>query len=103
MTTPINISISHRLGRAEARRRIAAGFAKSIGQLPGMGGAISEHWEGDRLIFSAVAMGQTVAGVVDVFDTTVTMEVTLPGILGMIASSITGRLQRMGQLLLTDK
>lgn len=52
MATPITISIPHQLGRAEARRRIEAGFAQIIHQLPGSGGACSERWDGDRLIFS---------------------------------------------------
>ena len=103
MATPITISIPHQLGRAEARRRIETGFAKIIHQLPGRSGACSEHWEGDRLTFSLGAMGQTVAGVVDVLDAAVTMEIELPGVLGMIASGVKGRLQKMGQLLLTKE
>ena len=46
-------------------------------------------------------MGQTVAGVVDVLDAAVTMEIELPGVLGMIASGLKDRLQKVGQLLLT--
>ena len=48
-------------------------------------------------------MGQTVAGVIDVLDTSVTIEVTLPGLLGMIASGLKDRLQKVGQLLLEKK
>ena len=103
MATPITISIPHQLGRAEARRRIEAGFAKIIRQFPGSGGACSERWDGDRLTFSLGVMGQTVAGVVDVLDAAVTMEIELPGVLGMIASGVKGRLQKVGQLLLTKK
>ena len=103
MATPITISIPHQLGRAEARRRIEAGFAKIIRQFPGGGGACSERWDGDRLTFSLGVMGQTVAGVVDVLDAAVTMEIELPGVLGMIASGVKGRLQKVGQLLLTKK
>jgi hypothetical protein len=103
MATPITISIPHQLGRAEARRRIEVGFAKIVQQLPGSGGACSERWDGDRLIFSVGALGQTVAGVVEVLDAAVVMEIELPGVLGMIASGVTGRLQKVGQLLLTKK
>jgi hypothetical protein len=94
MATPITISIPHQLGRAEARRRIEAGFAKIIHQFPGRGGAYSECWEGDRLTFSVGAMGQTVSGVVNVHDAAVTMEIELPGVLGVIASGGEGRLQK---------
>ncbi|MDM0109216.1 polyhydroxyalkanoic acid system family protein [Variovorax sp. J22R24] len=103
MATPISISIPHQLGRAEARRRIEAGFAKIIDLLPGSSGAPSERWDGDRLIFSVAAMGQTVAGVIHVLDTAVTMEIEMPGVFGVIARSLKGRLQKMGQLLLTKR
>jgi Putative polyhydroxyalkanoic acid system protein (PHA_gran_rgn) len=103
MATPIAVSIPHQLGRAEARRRIETGFAKIVHLLPGSGGTCSERWDGDRLTFSAAAMGQTVAGVIDVLDTEVTMEIELPGVLGMVARGLKDRLQKMGQLLLTKE
>lgn len=101
MATPITISIPHQLGRAEARRRIEAGFGKIIHLLPGSAGACSEHWDGDRLTFGVATMGQTVAGVISIMDTVVTMEIELPGVLGAIASGLKDRLQKAGQLLLT--
>ena len=103
MATPIIVNIPHQLGRVEARRRIEAGFAKLIHQLPGSGGACSQRWEGDRLVFGVTAMGQTIAGVINVLDAAVTIEIDLPGILGMVASGIKDRLQKVGQLLLTKK
>jgi len=103
MATPISISIPHQLGRAEARRRIETGFTKIVGQLPGSAGTCRERWDGDRLTFSVSALGQTVSGVVNVLDAAVTMELELPGVLGMIASGLKGRLQKAGQLLLTKK
>ncbi|MGJ7506574.1 polyhydroxyalkanoic acid system family protein [Variovorax sp. GT1P44] len=103
MTTPITVSIPHQLGRAEARRRIEAGFAKIIGLLPGSSGSPSERWDGDRLIFSVAAMGQTVSGVIHVLDAAVTMEIEVPGVLGVIARGLKGKLQKMGQLLLTKE
>ena len=101
MATPLTVSIPHQLGRAEARRRIQAGFADITHLLPGKGGARSEHWEGDSLTFSIAAMGQTVAGVINVLDTQVRMEIELPGVLGMIASGLKDRLQKVGLQLLT--
>lgn len=103
MAKPITVSIPHQLGRAEARRRIETGFAKVIQLLPGSAGTSSERWEGDRLIFRVAAIGQTVAGVVDVLDVAVTMEIELPGVLGMIAAGLKDRLQKAGQLLLTKQ
>ena len=96
----ITISIPHQLSRAEARRRIETGFAKMIHLLPGPAGTCSERWDGDRLIFGVHAMGQTVSGVVSVLDHAVTMEIELPGVLGILASALKDRLQKAGQLLL---
>jgi hypothetical protein len=103
MATPITISIPHQLGRAEARRRIESGFGKLIHQMPGSSGASSECWEGDRLTFGVAVMGQSVAGAIDVLDTAVTMEIELPGLLGVIASGLKDRLRQAGTLLLTRK
>lgn len=103
MPTPISISIPHQLGRAEARRRIEAGFSNIVHQLPGSGGTCSQRWDGDRLSFGLTAMGQTVAGVIDVLDAAVTIEIELPGVLGLIASGLKDRLQKAGQLLLERK
>ena len=101
MATPITISIPHQLGRAEARRRIEAGFMKLVQLVPGSAGVRSQHWDGDRLTFSVMAMGQTVSGVMDVLDAAVTMQIELPGVLGVIARGFKDRLQKMGQQLLT--
>ena len=103
MATPITVSIPHQLGRAEARRRIETGFAKIIRQLPGSAGNCSERWDGDRLVFGVAAMGQTIAGFVDVGDAEVTMEIELPGLLGLLAGGLKGRLRKAGQLLLTRR
>ncbi|MDM0022500.1 polyhydroxyalkanoic acid system family protein [Variovorax saccharolyticus] len=103
MGSPIIISIPHQLGRAEARRRIEGGFAKIVHLLPGSSGSANERWDGDRLIFTVAALGQTVSGVIQVFDTTVQMDIQLPGVLGVIASGLKAKLQKMGHLLLTRR
>ena len=103
MATPISISIPHQLGRAEARRRIETGFAKIVGQFPGGAGTYRERWDGDQLTFSVSGIGQSVSGVVDVLDAVVMMQLELPGVLGMIARGLQGRLQKAGQLLLTKQ
>jgi len=102
MATAISISIPHQLGRAEARRRVQTGFAKIIHVVPG-NGAYSERWDGDSLNFSVTALGQTVAGVINVLDNAVAMEIELPGVIGMIPSGLKNRLQKVVRLLLTKE
>ena len=101
MSTPLRVSIPHQLGRAEARRRIETGFSKLANQLPGGANVCSQRWEGDRLAFGIAVLGQTVTGSVDVLDTTVIIDIELPGLLGQIAGAFKDRLQKAGQLLLT--
>jgi hypothetical protein len=96
----ITVSIPHKLSRLEARRRIETGFAKILRQVPGSAGTCSERWDGDRLNFAVGAMGQTISGVVDVLDDAVTMQIELPGMLGLIAGALKNKLQSAGQLLL---
>jgi putative polyhydroxyalkanoic acid system protein len=102
-STPITVSIAHQLGRAEARRRIENGFATLLARLPGSGAVHSACWAGDSLTFSVAALGQSVAGVIDVLDAEVRMEIRLPGILGWIAGGLKHRLHDAGRLLLTKK
>jgi hypothetical protein len=101
MAEPLTVTISHRLGQDEARRRLKSGFSKMREQiaLPGM--AVEERWEGDNLHFSARALMQQVTGRIEVEDTLVRIEVMLPGALGFLARGMKARLQQAGTLLLT--
>jgi len=58
-----------------------------------------EGADGPR-VGSGSTMGQAVSGVVDVSDTAVAMDLRLPGVPGMLASGIAGRIQQAGQSLL---
>lgn len=101
MTEPITINIPHDLGAVEAKRRIATGFSKMVGQVPG--GAmmkLNESWDGDRMSFDARALGQTVSGHVDVGASSVTLVMVLPPLLAAIADKLRGKLVQTGQLLL---
>ena len=96
----ITVSIPHKLGRVEARRRIETGFANILRQMPGSASTCSERWDGDRLMFKVGVVGQAVSGVLDVLDDAVTMEIELPGMLGWIAGALKNKLQNAGQRLL---
>jgi hypothetical protein len=53
--------------------------------------------------FSAQVMGQSISGAIHVLEDSARVELTLPGLLGMMAGKIRGRLQREGQILLEKK
>ena len=104
MSAPITITIPHKLGKAEARRRIGDGFSRlgqqlAAGPITGM----QQAWDGDRLGFSAHAVGQRVSGRLDVGETDIRIEVDLPPLLAGLADIIAGRLRKQGRLLLEKK
>ena len=104
MSKPLTVEIPHDLGLQEARRRIEAGFGRLEHQFGGGGLArLEKRWSGDTLSFQAQVLGQTVTGRLEVMAALVRMELDLPPFLAMIASSLKGRLQKEGQLLLEKK
>jgi hypothetical protein len=99
MSAPVDVDIPHRLGQAEARRRVEQGFGQLAGWIPG--GSVSEHrWEGDSLHFSVGAMGMNVAARLDVGETAVHAHLELPAFLAGFAAQIQQKLQRKGPELL---
>ena len=100
MSKPLTVSIPHQLGVAEARRRLESGLAEMTAKLPGGAAKIDQRWEGDRLLFAAEISGQSISGSLHVLADAVKMEIVLPGILGLLAGKIGGRLKDEGQKLL---
>lgn len=102
MAKPLTITIPHSLGVAEAHRRIDEGLARLIGQV-GETARVSREWRGERMIFAAQALGQTLSGHLDVAAEEVRMEIQLPTLLAMMASKIRGKVETQGRLLLDKK
>ncbi|MBC7580606.1 MAG: polyhydroxyalkanoic acid system family protein [Tardiphaga sp.] len=102
MSTPLVVSIPHRLGREEACRRLKVGLTKAASNLPVLK-VDEERWEGDRMMFRVRAMGQAASGHVDVADDHVTVEVTLPWLLQRFAEVAQAAIKSRGSLLLTKK
>lgn len=106
MGRPVSVNLPHRLGRDEARRRIAEGFGNVQRQLaagPLAAVAFQQQWEGDRLTFTGGALGQKITGRVDVRDDAVQIEVDLPEILAALAERVAGKLKGETQKLLEKK
>jgi len=103
MSRPLIISIPHHLGREEAVRRIKSGLAAArTNYAPWL--AINEQtWTGDRLSFNISSLGQTAAGILDIADDHVRLEVTLPWLLAMVAERFTPLIRKEGTLLLDKK
>ena len=101
MSQPIEVDLPHKLGKDEARRRIANNVHKLQEHIPG-GAQVQSGWTGDQMNLDVAAMGQTVTGTIDVLDDKVRLRILLPGMLGMFSGVIQGALQKKGSVLLED-
>ena len=103
MQRPIDVDLPHRLGKDEARRRLANNVDKLGAHIPG-GAQVTHNWSGDTLNLTVTAMGQPVEAKIDVHETTVHCHIMLPGMLSLFAGPIQAMLSAKGSdLLLDDK
>jgi putative polyhydroxyalkanoate system protein len=101
MTQPIEVELPHKLGKDEARRRIANNIHKLEQHIPG-GAKVQSGWAGDQLNLEVQALGDSVHATIDVEETKVRVRVLLPGMLGMFSGMIQAALQKKGDILLED-
>ena len=102
MEKPVVIDMPHSLGVEEAKRRMQKGVGKLANHIPG-GAQVDSRWEGDRMHLRVRAMGQAIAGTIDVQDTKVRLELMLPAFLAMFAGKIEGLLRGKAAEVLEDK
>jgi hypothetical protein len=88
MSAPLVVTIPHRLGKAEALNRIKFGLGRAKTEYSHLLRIDNDSWEGDRLTFAAAALGQRAHGTIDVTDTNVRLEVTLPWLLARFAHAV---------------
>ena len=103
MSTPVTISVPHKLGREEAVRRLKSGLSRMANNLGGIIKIEQEVWSGDRLTFQMQGLGQSAAGTIDVRDDSLLIEVTLPWLLAKIADQFIPKLKKEATLLLEKK
>ena len=101
MSQPIEVDLPHKLGKDEARRRIATNIHKLEGHIPG-GAKVQSGWAADQLNLDVQALGQSVTATIDVEETKVHLKVLLPPMLGMFGGLIQAALQKKGDVLLED-
>jgi hypothetical protein len=103
MPKPVTVTISHELGKQQAKERIQSGLGQIRAQIAPYVTSMDDRWAGDRLGFNVVAMGQAVTGGIEVFEDFVRVEILLPGILGFVARLVTGPVRDAGTKLLEKK
>lgn len=85
----MHIVIPHHTTRTSARAKIEARLTDLLSQHGHYLTDITQHWEGDRLVFSGTAKGFKASGSVEVTDT----EVILDGKLPLIARPFESRIK----------
>ena len=103
MSQPLRVTIPHRLGKDEALRRIKSGFSSARLNYGHVLQVNDETWSGDRLTFQVSALGQYASGTIDVRESDVQLEVTLPWLLAKIAERFTPLIRKEGVLMLEKK
>ncbi len=104
MERPIEVDLPHKLGKEEARRRIAGNIHKLKEHIPGGAAHVGSSWAGDALNLNVTALGQTVQAQIEVREQVVHCRVMLPGMLAMFAGPIEAMLGSKGsELLLEDR
>jgi hypothetical protein len=102
MSQPLVVTISHRLGREEAGRRLRSGLTRAAQSVPVLK-VDEERWDGDRMVFRVRALGQAASGHLDVAEDHVRLEVTLPWLLQRFAEVAQSAIKNRGNLLLTKR
>lgn len=97
------VSIPHKLGREEAVARFKRGFVRARADYSHLLTIDEETWSDNRLSFRVRALGQSAAGIIDVLDDHVRLEVTLPWLLAKIAERVAPMIRKEGTLLLEKK
>jgi hypothetical protein len=100
MSQPLIVSIPHRLGRQEAKRRLDGGVGRLRPELGAFISALDYSWADDTLNFRASAMWQTITGRIDVLDDAVRIEIELPWVMQLLGDTIAKQVRGRGTSLL---
>lgn len=100
MSQPLIVSIPHRLGRQEAKRRLDSGIGRLRPELAAFVNTLDYSWADDTLNFRASAMWQTITGRIDVLDDSVRIEIDLPWIMQLLGETIAKQVRGRGIALL---
>lgn len=103
MSENVTVVISHRLGKAEAVRRLKEGLARTSGQLGSMITINQATWQGDTLRFSMRTLGQSAVASIEVLEDALRIEVSLPGLLAKVVKRLIPILRKEATALLEKK
>ena len=96
---PVVVTVSHTLGKDEVLNRLRPALAQAAQSFPILK-IEQEVWDGDRMDFRIRALGQVIAGNVQVFDTSVRVEAAMPWLLAKFATAVQKVIESRGQILI---
>ena len=96
----LELSIPHNTTRDEARRRLETGIDRVVADHGGKVSRVERAWSGDRLDFAVAALGQRVAGHLDVGESAVRVHVTLPWLLARFADRLRPMIEKEAKQML---
>jgi hypothetical protein len=99
----VSVVVDHRLGKAEAIRRLKEGCSRINGHLGPMVAVEQETWDGDTLHWRMRALGQSAEARIEVLEDALRIEVSLPWLLAKAANRILPGLRNAVTLLLQKK
>lgn len=100
----MRVAIPHDLPREEVRRRLRERSHEIADLIPGGMAQVATSWPGeDRMRLEVGALGQQVAGNVDIEERQVVFEITLPPALSFVEPMVAGAIRQQGQKLLEAK
>ena len=103
MSQPLVVSIPHRLGKDEAIRRLKSGLERAGKDFRHVISIEQQTWNDNALTFHVKALGQAAAGNLQIFDSSVRLEVTLPWLLAKLTERFVPTIEQKGRLLLENK
>ena len=99
----ITISIPHRLGQEEARKRLQAGVAEMRNKYSSHIANVAETWNQNRMEFRMSVMSQTITGRAEVLADAVKLEIDLPWLVATLAEQLRPRIEEEGRRILEQK
>ena len=103
MSAPVVAIIPHRLGKAEALRRLKEGLGRTQTGFDYFLKIEPPTWDNDRVRFQVRAFGQAAAASIEVFERELRLELTLPWFLEKLADRILPSLRRKAMTLIEKK
>jgi hypothetical protein len=103
MSKPLVVTIPHRLGKEEAKRRLKDGLQRARTDYSKLMSVQEENWNEDRVAFRLSTFGQSAQGTIDVGEDQLRIEVQLPWLLGALAEKLQPLIRKEGTLLLEKK